>query len=356
MKFFTLLITIIFFTAGSFAQGVLEIKKPTVELKNLKADDQPTVVTFQIKNTGNQPVIISRITPFSSALKAEWVKEPLAPGKTGEIRISFSTVQMPESFDYKIMLYSNARNNRAELHLQGNIIDNPAKPTLLYKYDMNGLKFKSSSVSFNKIYTWQIAKDTVTFYNATQKPVSLSIQYKPQHLETEFVPAQVEPGKQGTLIITYDAPKKNDYGYDYESLILSINNERNYNNRLSVTANLVEDFSKLGKKELEKAPVAVFDKKEQGFGNIKPGEKANCDFTLTNTGKSELIIRKTKASCGCTAVTLGQKSIAPGQSTVIRTTFDSKGKSGRQYKTITVITNDPKNPETLLTINGNITN
>ena len=71
-------------------------------------------------------------------------------------------------------------------------------------------------------------------------------------------------------------------------------------------------------------------------------------------GKSILFIRKTKASCGCTAVTLGQKEIQPGQSTTIRATFDSTGKSGRQYKSITVITNDPSQPENTLTISGNV--
>ena len=77
---------------------------------------------------------------------------------------------------------------------------------------------------------------------------------------------------------------------------------------------------------------------------------------MKNNGKSDLIIRKTKASCGCTAVTMGETILSPGQSTTIRATFDSTGKSGRQYKSITVITNDPQHPETLLTITGNIAN
>ncbi len=39
--------------------------------------------------------------------------------------------------------------------------------------------------------------------------------------------------------------------------------------------------------------------------------------------KSDLIIRKTKPGCGCTAITLGESTIAPGMSTTIRATFDS---------------------------------
>lgn len=119
-------------------------------------------------------------------------------------------------------------------------------------------------------------------------------------------------------------------------------------------AELREDFSQLSEQELANAPVATFDKKECNFGEIKPNSKTHCDFLLTNTGKRPLFIRKTKTTCGCTAVTLGKQEVPAGQSTTLRITFDSEGKFGRQHKTITVITNDPKNPETTLTINGSI--
>lgn len=354
MKFLSILLPALLLTGSSFAQGILTISKPDIELKNLPADDKPVTVSYAIKNTGNQPVIISRITPFSTNLKADWKKEPLAPNQSSEIQITFQPTQIQETFNYKIMVFSNARNNRAELKISGNIVDNPAKPTLLYKYDMSGIKFKSTAVNFGQIYTWQVRTDTVTYYNTTSAPVTLKAMYQPQHIRTEFIPAQVAPGQKGSLLITVDAPKKNDYGYFYESLILSVNDSKDYKNRLSITANLVEDFSKLSKKDLEKAPVATFDKKETGFGEIKPGEKATCDFTLTNTGKSTLFIRKTKASCGCTAVTLGNNALEPGASTQIRAIFDSKGKTGRQYKSVTVITNDPRTPETILTLQGSI--
>lgn len=354
MKRILTIIAFLLVATGTFAQGVLEIKKADIQFGNLKADDVPHTEKIEVKNTGNQPVIVTRVTPMSSLFKADWTREPIAPGKSGEIRITFTPMLMQENFNYKVLVYSNASNNRTELRLSGNIVDNPAKPELLYKSNMNGLKFKTTNINLGKIYNWQIVSDTVPFINTRKEAVELSAQYQPAHITTSFIPAKTEPGKKGMIIINYDAPKKNDYGYMYESLILSVNKTRDYKNRLTVTANIQEDFSKLSKKELNNAPVASFEKKEINFGEVKKGEKTNCDFVLTNTGKSPLFIRKTKASCGCTAVTLGENSLHPGKSTTIRATFDSTGKSGRQYKSITVITNDPRNPETVLTINGNI--
>ena len=332
MKYFISLISALLFTFTVFAQGVLEIKQSRQTLKNLLADDQPMTVVYTAQNTGTQPVIITRVTPMTSLLKADWPKSPLLPGKSCDIKITFIPMQLLENFNMRILVYSNANPARKELILTGNLVDNPSKPELLYKYNMNGLKFK----------------------NNLKDAVSLGVIYKSNHLQATFEPAQVAPGKKGKIIVTFDAPKANDYGYVYESLILSVNGSKEYSNRLSVTAELSEDFSKLSPKDKANAPIAQFDKKECNFGEIKQGEKTSCDFTLTNAGKSILFIRKTKASCGCTAVTLGQKEIQPGQSTTIRATFDSTGKSGRQYKSITVITNDPSQPENTLTISGNV--
>jgi hypothetical protein len=92
---------------------------------------------------------------------------------------------------------------------------------------------------------------------------------------------------------------------------LSVNGSKEYSNRLSVTAELSEDFSKLSPKDKANAPIAQFDKKECNFGEIKQGEKTSCDFTLTNAGKSILFIRKTKASCGVLPLPWDKKKFSP---------------------------------------------
>lgn len=351
----TLLLLFSLFTSHLIAQsGVLTFEKKEIHLAGLKADDTPTTVTFHVKNTGEQPVLISRVIPMFPRMNAEWDKTPVLPQKSAEIKISFKSQELPEQFNYIINVHSNAQNPREQLRISGNIVDNPEKPELLYKTDLSGMKFKTNNINFGKIFSRQVVKDTVYFYNTREKAVSVSTRYTPSHIKADFYPQTVHPGEKGMLVLTYDAATKNDYGYIFDSVILKFDDDNSYNNRLTVTANITEDFSKLSPQELENAPVAYFNKTSIEFGDIIQGEKADCDFTLENNGKTALIIRKTKASCGCTAVTMGENTIAPGQKTVIRATFNSAGKSGRQYKSITVITNDPKTPETHLTISGNV--
>ena len=87
------------------------------------------------------------------------------------------------------------------------------------------------------------------------------------------------------------------------------------------------------------APVMKFEKETHDFGKIKIGDKINYDFKFTNTGKSPLIIKDARASCGCTIPTWPKTPIKPGESAAIKVIFDSKTKMGLQDKQIVITAN-----------------
>lgn len=339
-----------------FAQnGILSFEKKSINQPGLKADDVPTVVSFKFQNTGTVPVIISKVVVTSTALTVEWPKEPVLPGKYSEIKVSFLSLNIPQRFNYHMNVITNT-NLKIRLNLSGNVVDNPDKDDLLYKTEMtNGLKFKATFLSFPRIRNNESLSDTLYYYNKGKESITLGFDNQPEHIKADFRPHPVPPGKKGMLILTFDGSKKNDYGYGYDNLVLVVNGSRNYQNRITITANVAEDFSKLTPQQLAMAPVAYVEKRTVDFGTIKEGEKVDCDFILENKGKTDLYIRKVKPACGCTAVTLGEEKIAPGKSTKIRATFDSAYKPGTQHKSVTVITNDPQAPEMLLAFTGNVT-
>ena len=92
-------------------------------------------------------------------------------------------------------------------------------------------------------------------------------------------------------------------------------------------------------KETGPLPEISFDKLQYNFGKINQGESVSHQFVFTNTGEAELIIANAKGSCGCTVPKWPREPIAPGESEEIKVTFNSAGKSGKQRKTITLVTN-----------------
>lgn len=89
----------------------------------------------------------------------------------------------------------------------------------------------------------------------------------------------------------------------------------------------------------ENGPQIKFDKTEFDFGTVMRGERLSYTFVFTNTGKSDLIISSTMASCGCTTTVPPKAPIPPGEKGEIKVTFDSKSKKGPVTNTVTVATN-----------------
>ena len=89
------------------------------------------------------------------------------------------------------------------------------------------------------------------------------------------------------------------------------------------------------------------------FGEMLQGESVTHDFILKNTGGADLIITAAKGSCGCTVPEWPKNPIANGEEAVIKVTFNSAGKSGKQNKTVTFVSNAIPNTK-VITINGNV--
>lgn len=101
-------------------------------------------------------------------------------------------------------------------------------------------------------------------------------------------------------------------------------------------------------------PEAVINPMTYDFGEIAQDSVVTKIFVIKNQGTEMLKITDVKASCGCTAVVAGKNELKPNESTDINVSFNSKGKFGKQFKTITVETNDPKSSTTKLYLTGNV--
>ena len=219
---------------------------------------------------------------------------------------------------------------------------------------MAGLRLTNNHLSFTKVKNTEIKEASLDVYNESDGEITLGFKRMPAHLNIKMVPEKLQAKQKGKIVATYDARKKSDWGFVIDYLDVLINGQYKPGQRLTVSANIVEDFTALSDAEKVKAPKIEFPEKVFDFGQLTQGEKANHTFILKNSGKTDLIIRKTKASCGCTAIVPSTKIIKAGEKTELKIVFNSRGKRGRQNKLITVITNDPSESEVRLRVTGNV--
>lgn len=87
----------------------------------------------------------------------------------------------------------------------------------------------------------------------------------------------------------------------------------------------------------------VFEATSFAYDTIQQDDVVEHEFKFKNEGERPLIIKDVKGSCGCTIGSYPFLDIAPNEESSIKARFDSKGKQGPQFTTITVYSNaNPK--------------
>jgi hypothetical protein len=93
------------------------------------------------------------------------------------------------------------------------------------------------------------------------------------------------------------------------------------------------------------SPKLTVDNAIHKFEDTKEGVLLTHTFTITNTGDAPLIINDYKVACPCTKVELPSQPVLPGKSVKLKMSFDTKGKTYLQDRTIILQTNTKKKEE-----------
>jgi hypothetical protein len=84
--------------------------------------DGPVSHTFTILNNGELPLVVSKVVASCGCTTPEWTKEPIAPGKTGEVKVTYDPKGRPNRFTKGISIYSNGSTGSYQLTIRGNVI------------------------------------------------------------------------------------------------------------------------------------------------------------------------------------------------------------------------------------------
>ena len=83
------------------------------------------------------------------------------------------------------------------------------------------------------------------------------------------------------------------------------------------------------------------------MGNRK---KLSGTLTLTNTGRSPLVIRTLQVYNPGISVSIGSRRIAPGESEKLKITINANSNYFKGRRRILLITNDPRHPKQIIDV------
>lgn len=76
---------------------------------------------FKFTNDGKSPLILSNVRSSCGCTVPSWTKEPVAPGKSGVIKVVYNTQNMG-TFSKTVTVSSNAKNAEVMLQIKGNVV------------------------------------------------------------------------------------------------------------------------------------------------------------------------------------------------------------------------------------------
>lgn len=85
----------------------------------IKEADGPVTHAFTLKNVGNAPLVITRASASCGCTKPKFSTEPIAPGKSTKIEVTYNPAGRPGQFVKTVAVYSNGKEGALILRIKG---------------------------------------------------------------------------------------------------------------------------------------------------------------------------------------------------------------------------------------------
>jgi hypothetical protein len=345
-----------FSASAQVAETKMELSATEHDFGTFKEEAGRQSFDFIVTNVGTNPLVIQNVVASCGCTTPDWTRQPIAVGGKGKVTAMYDPKDRPGVFNKTLSVYTNAKPEVVVLVIKGEVTPREKTIEELFTFQVGAVRFESNHLAFTNVKKTEKKIRVMQLINTSAAPVKVEFDALPPHLTLVSNPETLKPGEKGIVEGTFDATKNPGWGNVSDMVKVKLDGVAQENVYYYVSANLVEDFSSLTAEEMEKAPVFKVASTTVELGKIKGATQNEVEFKFTNEGKSDLIIRHIRSTCGCTAVQQGNAGIGikPGESSSIKAVFNSGSYNGKVTKAIYVYTNDPKNSEVVLMLNADV--
>lgn len=338
--------------SATFGQKNLVFDKMDHDFGEIREEGGYAEYTFNFVNQGEEPIRITNVKASCGCTTPGWTTEEVMPGDSGYVKALYNPRNRPGKFRKSLRISTTHAPSNQTLYIMGMVKPRPKTPEEEYPILIGDARLKFRNLNLGRVKTEKPVIKKFDIYNYGDSTYSLSQDQiiVPEHISLELSPEVLQPRERGSLILTYDPIKKNDFGFVSDNIILDSNDKEG----LSVMVVIEEYFPEMTAEELDAAAKLEISERVFDFGKVKAGTIIETSFELANTGKEKLLFRSIKSNCGCLTYETKNKGIKKGKSQTLKVSLDTSELKGNQYKSITFYVNDPVNPTQIVTIKGSV--
>lgn len=363
MRKYSLLFFALITCAMVFAQKpVIVFDTNSHDFGKINEEDGKATFVFNFTNKGNAPMVINRVQASCGCTTPTYTKEPIEPGKKGNITVTYNPLGRPGAFTKTITVYSNSTEEAVNLTIRGEVIpragaDNNATPINDMPVVMGDIRLRTKLVQMNNIEKGKTQIRTLDIRNSGNNAIRPAIENLPAYITATVTPEVIKPKEEGKINFTFNSKACNQWGPINDEVYVVLNGQRKYSDefQLRIFTNIIEDFSKMTLDQKRKAPILELSGRTVDFGVIKSGTKKASKLRINNKGINPLEIRRIVNNNNEIAVNQPRITVAGGKHGFLVFTVNSKNLPEGDYKkTVTIQTNDPDNSFIILVMNWKV--
>ena len=107
---------------------VITFEKTEHDFGKINEADGRVSVVFSFKNEGMAPLVLSNVRASCGCTTPTWTKEPVEPGQSGSITVTYNPNGRPGRFQKTVTITSNASEPTKKVYIKGEVIPKQAKP------------------------------------------------------------------------------------------------------------------------------------------------------------------------------------------------------------------------------------
>ena len=354
------LITTILLAATSLT--AMAQPKLSVEGENIKLGDimwqNPKNVTYTFTNTGSAPLVITEVHPSCGCVSVSYPKQAVMPGAQSSIQATFDAAMLG-TFYRELAVYTNQQSDPIYLSFSGRVVETAVDYEGDFPIDLGNVRLSSNYVEFDDVQKGDKPMVELQVANTSSAVYTPQLMHLPQYLTAEYLPKQIQPGRSGKIRLTLESDKLFMDGLNQTSVYLArrMPDKVSDENEIVVSAILIPAFQGLTAQQMARAPhIVVMDDetmvKDETQMVMGKKQKASKTLNVTNIGEETLSISAVQVFNNAVSVSLGNRNIAPHQTTKLKITIDAKRLAkAKNEPRLLIISNDPRQPKTILNLN-----
>lgn len=333
----------------------LEIDKMVHNFGDIMLGSGPVTCEFTVRNISEKPAVIYNVVSSCGCTDVKWTREPLMPGKTGKISVTYSNDEGPYPFDKNLTVYFSDVKKPVILKVRGISITEKQPLSQLYPVHYGPLAFRDDEFKCGNMEQGGQKSDAVMVANISDSPISVKFEDVSENLSVRITPNPIPAQSTAEMIFTVTADREL-WGKNYYWAVPVVNGKRYRNSegedKIGIWAFTKENFSHLTEDQKAKGPRPMFETSTYSFGKVKKGEMVHAEFSFRNEGKEDFCVYRVNADACCWSHSTIPVA-APGEEVTFRVHVDTKDMPlGEALTIVTLTTNSPLRPIVNLFVAG----